>query len=325
MRSQTKEKIIDFVSKNGPVTPKSIIEHLELTAAAVFRHLNKLVGESILQKQGVPPKVFYSIARSSRINRDYALDPAAEPIINERFLRISPDGTLQSGKLAFVEWCITRNMDPVPASTEYLSIIRKFDSYKQDGLIDATSKVKQAHHTAYLDKLYYLDFYSIERFGKTKLGELILYSKQSQNTSLIQAVINDVKPRILRLLEEMQIDAVGFIPPTVKRTVQFMKELEHKLQLPVKIIKITKIKTPIIVPQKTLNKIEERVENARQSFAIEDQGKYQKILLIDDAVGSGSTLNEVARQIRDRQLCTGPIIGLSLVGSFNGFEVIKEI
>ncbi len=325
MRSQTKEKIIDFVSKNDRVTPKSIIKHLELTPAAVFRHLNKLIGEGILKKQGAPPKVFYSVVRSSRISRDYILDPGAEPIINERFLRISPDGILQNGKHAFIEWCVTRGIDPVSASTEYLSIVSKFDAYKKDGLIDATSKIKQAYHTVYLDKLYYLDFYSIERFGKTKLGELLLYSKQSQNASLIHAVIKDVRPRILRLLEEIEIDAVGFIPPTVKRTVQFMKELENQLKLPIKLIKITKIKTPIIVPQKTLNKIEERIENARQSFAIEDQGNYQNILLIDDAVGSGSTLNEVARQIREKKLCTGLIIGLSLVGSFNGFEVIKEI
>ncbi len=278
-----------------------------------------------MKKQGTPPKVFYSIVRSSRIRRDYALDPEAESIINKRFLRIGPDGVLQNGKQAFVEWCVTRSTDPVQASTEYLTIVRKFDSYKKDGLIDAMHKIKRAYHTIYLDQLYYLDFYSIERFGKTKLGELILYSKQSQNISLIRAVIREVQPRIFKVLQEMDIDAVGFIPPTVKRSVQFMKELEKQLRLPTKLIKITKINTPIIVPQKTLSKIEERIENARLSFAIEDKGGHKNILLIDDAVGSGSTLNEVARQIREKKLCSGSIIGLSLVGSFNGFEVIKEI
>jgi hypothetical protein len=159
--SMPEDSTISISGGLEPLTNPGLGERVR--AAAVFRHLNKLVGESILQKQGVPPKVFYSIARSSRINRDYALDPAAEPIINERFLRISPDGILQNGKHAFIEWCVTRGIDPVSASTEYLSIVSKFDAYKKDGLIDATSKIKQAYHTVYLDKLYYLNFWTLSR------------------------------------------------------------------------------------------------------------------------------------------------------------------
>jgi len=325
MKNHTREKIVDFVAKNERTTAKSIIEHIGLTPPGVFKHLSSLISSGILRKQGKPPKVFYSVVRSSPINRDYALDPEAERFIDERFLKIGPDGILQNGKAAFIQWCLARNLDPIRASSEYLAIVRKFDAYKENGLINGTQKLKQAFPQVYLDKLYYLDFYSIERFGKTKLGELILYSKQSQNISLIQAVIHDVRPRILKILKDMDIDAIGFIPPTVRREVQFMKELEKHLRLPTRLIKITKIKTPITVPQKTLSKLEERMENARQSFAIEDQGTYKNILLIDDAVGSGATLNEVAQQIQQKSMYSGSIIGLSLVGSFNGFEVIKEV
>jgi predicted amidophosphoribosyltransferase len=104
-----------------------------------------------------------------------------------------------------------------------------------------------------------------------------------------------------------------------------MKQLEVSLNLSVKKINIVKLKTPIIITQKTLSKIEDRTINARQTIEIEDYGKYNNILLIDDAVGSGSTLNEVAKKIRQKNLCRGKIIGLSIVGSFKGFEVISEI
>jgi anti-anti-sigma regulatory factor len=250
MRTQTRDQIIDFVGQNERITPKSIIEHFGLTPPAVFKHLSRLVSEGILKKQGKPPKVFYSLVRSSPIHRDYALDPTAELIINEQFLRINPDGILQTGKQAFIDWCVARGLDPIRTSTEYLALIHKLEAHRQNGLIDATQKLKQAFSAVYIDKLYYVDFYSIERFGKTKLGELILYAKQSQNMSLMRAVITDVRPRIAQILTEMRIDAVGFIPPTVRRTVQFMKELEKQLQLPTKLIKITKIKTPIIVTYK---------------------------------------------------------------------------
>jgi predicted amidophosphoribosyltransferase len=77
--------------------------------------------------------------------------------------------------------------------------------------------------------------------------------------------------------------------------------------------------------QKTLSKLEDRIENAQRSIIITEKKSYHNILLIDDAVGSGATLNETAKKIRDQKLCTGNIIGLSLTGSFKGFDVISEV
>ncbi|MEA3272943.1 MAG: hypothetical protein U9P90_04745, partial [Patescibacteria group bacterium] len=106
---------------------------------------------------------------------------------------------------------------------------------------------------------------------------------------------------------------------------QFMKEFEKKLNLSTKKISITKIKTEIIVPQKTLSGLSDRIENAKSTFAVEDLKIYNNILLIDDALGSGATLNEITAQIRDRGICRGKIIGLAIVGSFKGFDVISEV
>jgi DNA-binding transcriptional ArsR family regulator len=324
MRTQTKERIVDFVAKYGQVTAKSIVEHVGLTPPAVFRHLSKLLSDGIIKKQGTPPKVFYSVNRPSPVQKSYDFAPDAERLIKERFLKITPDGILQTGTQAFIRWCLARKLDPVKTSIEYAASITKFDAHKKDGLIDGMQKMKRAFPYVFLDRLFYLDFYSIERFGKTNLGELILYAKQSQNIALVKLITADVHSRILEIIERFSIDAVGFVPPTVKRNVQFMKELERLLHLPVPTVKITKIRTPIIVPQKTLSKLEERIENARQSLVVEERNAYRNILLIDDAVGTGATINEVANQIRSNKLCTGEIIGLGLTGSFNGFDVIQE-
>ena len=86
-----------------------------------------------------------------------------------------------------------------------------------------------------------------------------------------------------------------------------------------------KVKTPVIVPQKTLNKLEDRIINARETIVVDDTSKYTNILLIDDAVGSGATLNEVAKKIRQKGICSGKIIGLAITGSVKGFDVISEV
>jgi DNA-binding transcriptional ArsR family regulator len=324
MKTQTRQKIVDFVAAQNHSTAKAIIEHVGLTPPAVFRHLAKLVSDGVLTKQGTPPKVFYRVAHAAAAQDDYAFKPEVERLINERFLKVMPNGTLHTGKQAFIRWCLARKEDPIKTSLEYAASIKKFDAYKQDGLINGLPKLQRALATVYVDELYYLDFYSIERFGKTKLGELVLYAKQSQNTTLMRLIAADVREAVLLAIKRFRIDAVGYVPPTVKRERQFMKELEKLLRLPIPSIAITKIRTPIIVPQKTLSKLEERIENARQSLVVEEQKTYRNILLIDDALGSGATINEIASQMRAKNMCTGKIIGLALTGSFSGFDVIQE-
>lgn len=53
------------------------------------------------------------------------------------------------------------------------------------------------------------------------------------------------------------------------------------------------------IAQKTLSKLEERIKNAQQSIFIKDINiNHERILIIDDAIGSGATLNEVAAKIK---------------------------
>jgi len=103
-----------------------------------------------------------------------------------------------------------------------------------------------------------------------------------------------------------------------------MQELERNLNLSLPSLKIVKVKTPIIVPQKTLNKLADRIENARDTIMVNDARQYKTLLLLDDALGSGATLNETAKKIKKQKLAEN-IIGLAITGSFSGFEVISEV
>ena len=106
---------------------------------------------------------------------------------------------------------------------------------------------------------------------------------------------------------------------------QDMKELESGLALPLRKIKIAKVQSELMVPQKTLVRLPDRIENAARTIVVEDNDKHENVLIIDDAVGSGATLNETARQIREKRIVKGKIIGLAIVGSYKGFDVISEV
>ncbi|MCK5604702.1 HTH domain-containing protein [Candidatus Pacearchaeota archaeon] len=325
MKNSTSHLIVEYVKKKKQVTAKELSDYLEITPRAVFKQLKKLVEINRLTKIGQPPKVFYLLAEDTKhVNRP-VLSNHQNQLLDERFFWITPLGNIEKGVSGFSAWCTKFGLAVAKTAGEYEKTLQKYDKHKKDGVISGLQKMKKTFPRVYLDELYYLDFYAIERFGKTKLGQFLLYAKQSQNRAQIKELSSMVKARIQVIIKKHSIDAVGFIPPTVKREIQFMKELEKHLRVKQPCVSIVKVKTPVVVPQKTLNKIEDRVENARRTLIVDEKREYKNILLIDDAVGSGATLNETAKQIKDKQICRGTLIGLAITGSFKGFDVISEV
>ena len=133
-----------------------------------------------------------------------------------------------------------------------------------------------------------------------------------------------VSGRIKTFLEFHNADAVGFVPPTIRREVQIMKFIQNQLNLPLPIIDIKKVSGIIPVPQKSLAKLEERIRNAKNTFVAMDRRSYDHVILIDDAVGSGSTFNEIAAKIKKKGIAR-KVTGLAVVGSFKGFDVITDV
>jgi hypoxanthine-guanine phosphoribosyltransferase len=321
---KTSKNILDFITTNKQATGQELAEHLGITDRAVRKQLFSLLKNNSLIKKGHPPVVYYQINdKQTPIIENLPIK--IFQIIEKNYLFITPSGKKLNGVNGFFAWCQKQNLSFKKTANEYVDMVKKFSKYKKNGLIDGMSKIKSTYKNVFLDNLYYLDFYSIDRFGKTKLGQLLLYAKQSQQESLITDLIDDIAPDIKKLIEEKNITSVGFIPPTVKRQVQFMTVLQKKLKLKTRIINIKKIKADVAVPQKSLSKLSDRIENASHSIVVSDNSQHGNILLIDDAVGSGSTLNETARQIREKGICDDKIIGLAITGSFKGFDVISEV
>jgi hypoxanthine-guanine phosphoribosyltransferase/DNA-binding Lrp family transcriptional regulator len=324
MKTNTSQKIIEYIREKGQVSPNELTKYLNITSRAVFKQLKKLLDRGDLSKVGQPPKVYYVIKDSSP-NSAASWDKLSSKTIDDNFITVTSSGEFLEGVEAFVHWCSVRNFSPEKKAKEYEKIFNKYESIRKMNLISGVQKLKTTFSEVYLDELYYLDFYSIEVFGKTKLGQKLLYAKQSQNKELIGSLVEDIRPQIKTLIDRKSIDGVLFVPPTVKREIQFMRELEKRLRLKERSLNVTKIRTPIMIPQKTLSKLEERIENARNTFVIDDNLEYNNVLIIDDAVGSGATMNELAKMLQKKGIVKGKIIGLAITGSLKGFDVISEI
>lgn len=323
------EKIKKYLI-NNQATVNDIAEYLGISRQAVHRILNNLVAEDNVTKVGTPPKVFYSASKqiiksTSVTSKVSIIDNTIKIIIDENFLFITPFGQKLIGWDGFTNWCSERKQDIDKMAKLYIQTIKKYDSFKRDGLVDGMKKIKGTFTDVALDEVFYIDFYNVEIFGKTKLGQLLLFAKQSQDIALMNQLIDGIKPYVLGIIKKFNINGIAFIPPTVKREHQLMKQIQKRLNLDIRIISLVKVKTPVIVPQKTLSKLDDRIINARETIVVDDNGKYGNILILDDAIGSGSTLNEVAKKIRQKGICDGKIIGLAITGSSNGFDVISEV
>lgn len=328
MKTDTREQMLKYIKENDQVRVNQLVKHFEITQAAIHRHLNKLIASGNLEKNGRPPRVYYSnIIREDQakyISGGQGISFEDEQIIQSEFIYISPMGKINRGIEGFRIWCEKFGLDISKTAVEYVKTIDKYNKFKKDGYIDGLQKLRHTFKEVFLTEVYYLDFYSIERFGKTKLGSLTLYAKQSQNLPLIKEVVEISRERIYRILINKKIDAVCFIPHTLPRKIQFMNEVRKLLDINLPHIILDKVVNQVPVAQKTLNRLEDRIENARSTIFVRENVSYKRVLLIDDAIGSGATINEVARKLKSKKVAN-EVIALGLTGSYKGFEVLNEV
>lgn len=300
-----------------------------ITPAAVHRSLNKLIAENLIQKKGTPPRVFYYLSLEKKLLSTPTLSDEQRRILDHSYAYISPTGKIEMGLGGFILWMNnTRNMQkPEKCVQDYIEILNEAESYKKNKLhlIDATGRFEEIFSQSNLDRVFYHEFYSLIKFGKTKMGQFLLNGKQSQNKQMIKKISDLIAPSLQKLIQFEKIDGIAWVPHSIPRKIPFLKVLESNLSLNLPKIEIVKVNSgDIPIAQKSLSKIEERIQNARETMVVVPREiKAKKVLLIDDAVGSGATLNEIAGKLKAKG--AQKVIGFAIVGSYKGFEVIKEV
>lgn len=326
MLTDTKVRIISYIKTNGQAKVKDLANHLGLGNVAIHRQLKKLIETGQLTKVGSPPKVFYILASPTLSSPSLP----ANDLLDNYFAYVDPTGHLNTGLAGFRVWL--KNVSKVDQEQ---SLLKRYaldrteanSFFNSAGLIDATVNIGRIFNgNMSLDKVFYLDFYSLPTFGKTRLGTSVLYAKQSENQEMIRRLADEAKPELIQLIKDLNIDAIGFLPHSILRKVQFLKEFADRLNLTLPQIELTKAYPgEIRVAQKTLGRLEERIQNARETIFVSNNNvQFKKVLLIDDAVGSTATLNETARKLKNMGIAK-EVYGFALVGSLKGFEVIREV
>ncbi len=322
----TKEKVLDFLKTRGALSAHELALYTELSRQMIHLILRDLTDAGLVQRIGRPPKTVYQL-REENESSEIELPAAQEDFLEKNFIIITETGEIREGAYGFQLWCTQRKLPFEKTVTEYINTNQKYQAYfNSEGFIDGMEKLKstKGYEAIHLDNLYYLDFYAIERFGKTRLGTILHFAKQGQSRLLMKQLVNETKIQVEQLYKLLKADGVGFVPPTIRREVQLMKYLQTHYALNLPLVKLNKTSGIIPVPQKSLNKLDERIRNAQQTFSVPETRKFTHVLLIDDAVGSGATVNEIAGKIKKKGIAE-KVSALAITGSFKGFDVITDV
>lgn len=327
--NKTIHKLITFLEGQPGSRPKSIADFTGLSR----QYIQKILAgnKDLFTVTGSGPNRFYSLKNE---NIEGPKQPSNIPVkaaqntrdrlINEHYYSLTPLGEELEGVEGLVRWCEARGYNFDAKVKEYVSIINKYYPPNLNQPIDFTDKLKNTFENVAIKKVWAVDYYNFEIFGKTKLGTQVMIAKQTGDEKITKELINKMNPQINKIIESYSIEAIAFVSPTIQRQSQLMSKLDNNIATQIPRIRVHKVGARILIAQKTLKSLEDRILNAAQTFVVESSNQYKNILIVDDALGSGATLNEIAKLIMRKKIAEN-CYGLVLVSSPSGYEIINEV
>lgn len=324
------KKALEFLFHDlDSLTIEQLAKVWGISVQTAKNNIKKFVDSGDILKQGLPPqKIIYKLVSQDNVDD---LSDEQKQVLNKYYIYVTPDGQLLKGVSGFLYWAKNKSgrLAVNSLAEEYLKIRQKFYNDKNKVfLIDATEKMRQVFKDDIkLIKVFHRDFDSLPVFGKTYLSQMIRIAKAGRtNTAVMNYIVDNIRDSVNYIIKNYNIDAIGFIPPTVMRKTQLMTFISKKLRVDLPIIPINKHTGLVPVQQKSLRDIKDRILNANKTIFISDSYNYNNVLLIDDVTGSGATLNETAKKLINNGLAKN-IYGFTITGSAkaNDFDVISEV
>ena len=200
----TESKIIQILKESQEIRLSDLVEITGASRQMVHRAIKTLLEKGLVQKVGSAPKTFYRL-NQSRLGKAHQIGEADQKFLLEHFFIVTETGSRLTGVDALIHWCNRQKLPIEKTASEFIATRKKYLAYFQpNGLIDGSEKIRatKGFERIGLDIIYYLDFYAIERFGKTRLGTLLHLAKQGQNKKLMDEIIELSRDRINKLVTD---------------------------------------------------------------------------------------------------------------------------
>ena len=331
----TYKKIENLFKKIDIIWVTEISEKLGLSRVIIHKVIKKLLQEKKIKKVWKAShtrykSLIFSWENSEKnVKNDLIIDFKTKKFFDENFYKFDSDWKLLKGFSGFEYWIKERNFDLEKQIKNYKKIFTYIENLENNcGLLDATEIFSKKFEKNYMKKIFYAGEYSFMEFWRTKLAEMTFYAKQSQDKKLINQSIDEIFYKLECLIKTEKIDCIAIVPWSIDRKNQLLWILKKRLkEFNLDFLDIVKYyENGISIPQKSIKSKTWRIKNALNTIFVNDDNvrKYENILLIDDFVWSGATLNITAKKIKENWWKN--IIWFAFVWSLDlNYEVINEI
>ena len=128
----------------------------------------------------------------------------------------------------------------------------------------------------------------------------MFFAKQHQDKQQLKNLISLFYRNLECLLTTFDINAIALTPPSISRKVQILDLVDQLVDPSIPRIPLIKYSpSKILISETSLRRPEERIQNVKNTIFIREEDiDYHTVLLVDDFVGSGATLNETAIKLK---------------------------
>ncbi|MDE0243333.1 MAG: winged helix-turn-helix transcriptional regulator [Candidatus Kaiserbacteria bacterium] len=329
MKQTRKQEIIRLLNRRE-YSPADLQKKMGVSLVTVHHHLKELCQDGYVEKWGRPPSVIY------RLVPEESIDRIPSDVVENHFVFKDPVGNILVGSKGFLQW----SRHALKQKTLYEKVL-DYEAYIQklkEQNVHVFSHEKEQRlreevgEPLHIKKILFLFPYALPDFGKTKEYLLLERAKEgdSRNKKYAEELIALFFPALERFVQEKNIDAVAFVPPSASREFQIMsrmKKLFSEMKGDMPIIPLKKKHGETVQQQKNLKYPAERLENADKTFYIPTEGEkaYHRVLLVDDFVGSGATLNQIAKKMISQGVGE-EVFGITIIGSMEKkFPVVRKV
>lgn len=314
----TKEQLVQHIQTAWKARIQDLARFFGVTSMTIHRHLVDLCANGLIHKQWSWPQTLYQATILSSTKDIYTHIPLPlRTALDTYRYQINKVWQVLEWVAWFVSWCTERGFDIHTQAQQRYTYVTEIEKFRDDSWCLYASQKLHTYGADVLHRLWYQDLYAWPQYGKTKWWTFLEIAKIHPTLRLFGTIIAHIRPTLEHLIALQHIDAVCFVKPTMQRKLQIMSYLEKNLSLWLPIIPLQKV-PGFFPPQKSLAKREDRIANAQASFFIPlYPNTYQHVLLIDDAVGSGATLIEIAKKIQNLGIAK-TVSWYAITGTANG-------
>lgn len=324
-----KEHIVSLLEECNELSVSEIVQKTGASKQMAHVALRQLIVEKSVLKLGKVPKTSYRLRDQESLRSNLTIPVLSDKensFLDEHCLMVNDEGHLLRGVEAFAFRCQQKDISFEKSLSEFtLTVNALHRYYGKKGRINATEKLLHdpLFTQVWLDNLFYMDFDEIKPFGRTPLATLVHYAKLGQSDFMMNILIEEITDKIVQFVKEKHADAIAYVPPTLGRQLQLIKFIKTNLNLSLPLVEIKKVDSLIPLPQSSILKMENKIKNADNTYVVSETRHFKHLLIIDDTVDSGATLNQIAGKIKLKGIAA-EITALAIVGSFKGFDAFAE-